>query len=108
MGDASQRVRWTATFVVAAGFVVLLLILPDVIAYPLRTLSTLVTALREEDYSVRARNITRDDALGDVLLEMNALSDVMEARKIEAVEAAALLRAVMHEIDAAIFAFDAG
>jgi nitrogen fixation/metabolism regulation signal transduction histidine kinase len=106
-GGVSQRAQWTATLVVAAGFVILLLILPDVIEYPLRTLSNLVTALREEDYSLRARNVRRDDPVGDILLELNALADVMESRKLEALEAAALLRAVLAEIDVAIFAFDA-
>ncbi|HWW61737.1 MAG TPA: ATP-binding protein, partial [Thermoanaerobaculia bacterium] len=55
----------------------------------------------------RARNASRDDALGEVMVEVNALADLMESRKLEAVEAAALLRAVLAQIDAAIFAFDA-
>jgi two-component system nitrogen regulation sensor histidine kinase NtrY len=43
-----------------------------------------------------------------VMVEVNALAALMESRKLEAVEAAALLRAVLSQIDAAIFAFDAG
>ncbi|HET7437380.1 MAG TPA: ATP-binding protein, partial [Thermoanaerobaculia bacterium] len=53
------------------------------------------------------RNVQRDDVLGDILVELNGLASIMESRKLEAVEAAALLRAVLAEIDAAIFAFDA-
>jgi nitrogen fixation/metabolism regulation signal transduction histidine kinase len=76
------------------------------VTFPLRTLSNLLTALREEDYSLRARSPNPEDALGDVMAELNALAELMESRKLEAVEAAALLRAVLAEIDAAIFTFD--
>ena len=106
-GDFSARARWTVLFFVAAGAFVATYVLHEQLTYPLRTLSNLITALREEDYSLRARKPDRDDALGDVLAELNALAEVMESRKLEAVEAAALLRAVLAEIDAAIFAFDA-
>lgn len=106
-GDFSARARWTVLFFVAVGVFIATYVLHEQITYPLRTLSNLITALREEDYSLRARRPNRDDALGDVLAELNALAEIMESRKLEAVEAAALLRAVLAEIDAAIFAFDA-
>ena len=105
-GDFSRRAFWTVLFFVAVGTFVGTYVLHEQVTYPLRTLSNLITALREEDYSLRARSPKRDDALGDVLTELNALATVMESRKLEAVEAAALLRAVLAEIDAAIFAFD--
>ncbi len=82
-------------------------ILHEQLVFPLLTISNIITALREEDYSLRARNARRDDALGEVMVEVNALATLMESRKLEAVEAAALLRAVLAQIDAAIFAFDA-
>ena len=106
-GDFSARAKWTVLFFVAIGTFIGTYVLHEQVTYPLRTLSNLITALREEDYSLRARTPKRDDALGEVLAELNALSTVMESRKLEAVEAAALLRAVLAEIDAAIFAFDA-
>ena len=106
-GDFSARAKWTVAFFVAIGAFIGTYVLHEQLTYPLRTLSNLITALREEDYSLRARKPNRDDALGDVLAELNALAEVMESRKLEAVEAAALLRAVLAEIDAAIFAFDA-
>ncbi|MGH9423500.1 MAG: sensor histidine kinase, partial [Thermoanaerobaculia bacterium] len=81
-------------------------VLREQLVYPLRTLSNLVTALREEDYSLRPRGANRDDALGDVLVEIDALRATIQERKHEALDATALLRAVLAEIDAAIFTFD--
>ena len=106
MGDFAPRVRWTVIFFVAIALFIASYVLREQLTYPLRTLSNLITALREEDYSLRARAPTRQDALGDAMSELNALAELMESRKLEAVEAAALLRAVLAEIDAAIFAFD--
>jgi two-component system nitrogen regulation sensor histidine kinase NtrY len=108
LGDYPAKVRWTVVFLTAIALFVSTYILHEQLTYPLRTLSNLVTALREEDYSLRARNASRADALGEVMVEVNALAELMESRKLEAVEAAALLRAVLGQIDAAIFAFDAG
>ncbi|MDQ3282429.1 MAG: PAS domain-containing protein, partial [Acidobacteriota bacterium] len=106
-GDFSGKVRWTVLFFVALSAFIGTYVLLEQLVYPLRTLSNLVTALREEDYTLRARNVRGDDAFSDVLVEINALADLMESRKLEAVEAAALLRAVLSQIDVAIFAFDA-
>lgn len=106
-GDFAPKVFWTIVFLVCASALTATWILHEQLTHPLRTLSNLVTALREEDYSLRARHASRDDALGEVMVEINALAELMESRKLEAVEAAALLRAVLGQIDAAIFAFDA-
>ena len=106
VGDFSTRARWTTLFFVAVAAFLATYVLHEQLTYPLRTLSNLIAALREEDYSLRARNARADGALGEVLMEINALSTMMEARKLEAVEATALLRAVLAEIDAAIFTFD--
>ena len=107
MGDFSAKVQWTVLFVVVVCTFVVGYVLHEHLTYPLRTLSNIITALREEDYSLRARHASREGAFGEVMLEVNALADLMESRKLEAVEAAALLRAVLAQIDAAIFAFDA-
>jgi two-component system nitrogen regulation sensor histidine kinase NtrY len=73
---------------------------------PLQTASNLLSALREEDFSVRARSGRRDDALGGLMLEINTLSQTLREQRLGALEASALLRTVMFEIDVAIFAFD--
>jgi len=104
--DFSAKVRWTVLVCIAVGTFIATYVLHEQLVFPLRTISNIITALREEDYSLRGRNTRRDDALGEVMTEVNALAELMESRKLEAVEAAALLRAVLAQIDAAIFAFD--
>ncbi len=72
----------------------------------LQTLSNLLGALREGDFSFRGRRVDRRDALGDVLAEVNTLADTLAHQRTGAVEASALLGKVMAEIDVAVFAFD--
>src|SRR6202034_575956 len=76
------------------------------VVFPLRTLSTLLAALREGDFSIRARGANSEDALGEVLREVNALGETLRQQRLGALEATALLRKVMEEIDVAVFAFD--
>jgi two-component system, NtrC family, nitrogen regulation sensor histidine kinase NtrY len=106
-GDFSTKVLWTVLFFLAVSIFIATYVLDDAVVHPVRTLSGLIAALREEDYAIRARTPDREDAIGEALAEVNALAALMESRKLEAVEAAALLRAVLAQIDAAIFAFDA-
>lgn len=75
---------------------------------PMQTLANLLAALREGDYSFRAKGDLQEGGLGDVYRELNALSDLLQQQRIGALEATALLRTVMAEIDVAILAFDAG
>jgi PAS domain S-box-containing protein len=69
-------------------------------------MANLLTALREGDFSTRARGANRDEPLGDVMSEINLLGGVLQEQRLGALEATALLRTVMEEIDVAIFAFD--
>src|ERR1700676_2198239 len=80
--------------------------LHDQIIRPLQTLANVVGALREEDYSFRARMAIPDDALGELSLEVNMLADLLAAHRIGAIEATALLRRVVEEVDTPLFAFD--
>jgi two-component system nitrogen regulation sensor histidine kinase NtrY len=73
---------------------------------PLQTLSNLLAALLEGDYSIRSRGATSDDALGLAMLEVNALGETLREQRLGALEASALLRKVMEEIEVAVFAFD--
>jgi two-component system nitrogen regulation sensor histidine kinase NtrY len=73
---------------------------------PLQTLANVVSALREEDYSFRARGTAESDALGELSLEVNALADILATQQLRAIEATAVLRRVVEEIDAPLFAFD--
>ena len=76
------------------------------VVVPLQTLSNVLAALREGDYSLRARAARRDDSLGGLVLEANALGETLRNQRLGALEATALLRKVMEEIDVAVFAFD--
>jgi two-component system nitrogen regulation sensor histidine kinase NtrY len=80
--------------------------LHDHIVRPLQTLANVVGALREGDYSFRARLAVPNDALGELSLEVNALADLLARHRIGAIEATALLQRVVEEVDIPIFAFD--
>lgn len=73
---------------------------------PLQTLANVVGALREEDYSFRARLAVPDDALGELSLEVNTLADLLAKHRSGALEATTLLQRVVEEVDLPIFAFD--
>jgi PAS domain S-box-containing protein len=106
-GDFSDKVRWTGTIFILGALGVGLLALYERVIRPLQTLSNVLAALREGDYSLRARRADpRDDSLGLVYLEANALADTLRGQRLGALEATGLLRTVMAEIDAAVFAFD--
>src|SRR5438094_10273616 len=105
-GDFSNKVQWTFTIVIlvfAAGFISAA---RDHVVHPLQTMSNLLAALREGDYSIRARGARGDDALGEVLLEVNTLGETLRVQRLGAFEATALLRTIMAEIDVAVFTFD--
>jgi len=84
------------------------LLLRNHVVRPLQTVSNLLAALKEDDFSIRARGAAPDDPLGQVMLEINDLAATLRTQRLGAQEATALLRSVMANIDVAIFAFDAG
>ncbi|HJW09194.1 MAG TPA: ATP-binding protein [Holophagaceae bacterium] len=73
---------------------------------PLQTLSNLLAALREGDFSFRATVRDPEDPLGAVFTELNALAELLQQQRLGAMEATALMRTVMGEVDVAVFAFD--
>ena len=73
---------------------------------PLQTLSNLLAALGEGDFSIRARGARGGDPLGEVMIEVNALVETLRHQRLDALEATTLLRKVMAEIDVAVFTFD--
>ena len=105
-GDYSSRTQWTLTVLLLAGWLGFAFAARERVVHPLHTVSNLLSALREEDFSVRARGARRDDPLGDVMFEVNALSETLREQRLGALEATALLRTVMEEINLAVFAFD--
>ena len=98
--------RLAATVLIVAAWLLGAAALRTRVVHPLQTIANLLAALREGDFSIRARDGSGGDALGVVMLEINMLADTLRAQRLGAQEATALLRAVMAEIDVAIFAFD--
>ena len=105
-GAISDRMRWTLTAAIVVGALLFLNALWERVVRPLQTVSNLLAAMREEDFSIRARGARGNDPLGEVLLEVNALADTLRSQRLGALEATALLSRVMAEIDVAVFAFD--
>jgi two-component system, NtrC family, nitrogen regulation sensor histidine kinase NtrY len=98
--------RWMLAVVLIVATVGTAAALRTSIASPLRSLANMIRALREGDYSMRVAVASPSDALGLVLLESNQLGEQLRSWRLGELEAAALLRTVMAEIDVAIFAFD--
>jgi nitrogen fixation/metabolism regulation signal transduction histidine kinase len=105
-GDYTAKVQWTLTVLIVALWSGFAQAVRRRVVFPLQTVSNLLSALREGDYSIRGRQASRDDALGEVMTEVNALGETLREQRLGALEATTLLRTVMAEIDVAIFAFD--
>ncbi len=105
-GNFTPKVQWTLTVLILGFWTGFAVAVKERVVYPLQTLSNLLAALREGDFSIRARGATHDDALGAAMLEVNFLGQVLREQRLGALEATALLRTVMAEIDVAIFTFD--
>jgi two-component system, NtrC family, nitrogen regulation sensor histidine kinase NtrY len=106
LGDYSAKVQWTLTILILGFAAAFMSAARDHVIRPLQTMSNLLAALREGDYSIRARGARGDDALGEVLLEVNTLGETLRVQRLGAFEATALLRTIMAEIDVAVFTFD--
>ena len=102
----SRDVKIALTLLEFFLWFILTLTLLEQIVRPLQTLSNVVSALREEDYSFRAREANPNDSLGELSLEINTLADILTEQRIQTIETTALLRRVVDEIDAPIFTFD--
>jgi len=105
-GDFTPKVQWTLSLFVVGIAWGLLYSLHERVVFPLQTLANLLEALREGDYSLRARWAGNEGALGDVLKEVNHLGAILRRQRLGAVDATALLRKVMEEIEVAVFTFD--
>ncbi len=104
----SGRVQWTVDLLLIFFWLAISVNLKHRIVRPLQTLSNILAAIREGDYSIRGRRAASGDALGEVMLEVNDLGATLRGQRLGALEATALLRTVMSEIDVAVFAFDLG
>ncbi len=106
------RLQWPL-WATASILLTLLLVLAGIffaiverIVRPLQTLSNVVAALREDDYSFRARCVRPGDALGDLAAEIQQLADRLQQRRHAELETSALLARVVETMDLPVFAFD--
>jgi two-component system nitrogen regulation sensor histidine kinase NtrY len=108
IADYTPKVQWTLTVLILGIWWTCASAIRERVASPLRTLANLLEAMREGDYSIRGRGTGAgaEDALADVMHQVNAMSATLRAQRLGALEATTLLRKVMEEIDVAVFAFD--
>ncbi len=104
--DYTTHTRLALTVLIGLAWVGAAFAVQSKVVFPLRTLSNLLGALREGDYSLRVRGARLDDALGEVIWEANALAELLREQRLGVLEATALLRKVLARIDVAMFGFD--
>jgi nitrogen fixation/metabolism regulation signal transduction histidine kinase len=92
--------------VAAAGWAFAVSLVTEQITRPIQTLTNVVAALREDDYSFRARGARRYDAMGDLAIEINALATMLQGQRAGAMEAMALVERVMSSMQSPVLAFD--
>ncbi|HWG86492.1 MAG TPA: ATP-binding protein [Candidatus Acidoferrales bacterium] len=102
----SVEFKWTITLILALAWMIGTSALHGQVIRPLQTLSNMVAAIREDDFSFRLRGGSREDSLADLIYEINALASRLQQQKVSALEATALLKKVLMEIDVAVFTFD--
>lgn len=105
-GDYTAKVQWTLSVLILAIWFGAAFGVRQRVVFPLQTLSNLLAALREGDYSIRGSSARKNDSLGEVTREINALADTLRWQRMDALEATALLQKIMEEIDVAILSFD--
>src|SRR5947208_16439249 len=96
-GDHTPKVQWTLTILIVGCMTAFIWSTREHAVRPLQTLSNLLAALREGDYSIRARGAREGTALGEVLLEVNSPGETLRHQRLGAFEATALLRTIMSE-----------
>ncbi|HEX7341243.1 MAG TPA: ATP-binding protein [Rhodanobacteraceae bacterium] len=74
------------------------------VVFPLYALAGLLEALRQGDYSLRG---AAGSVLGDVVYDINALAERLQAERVQFEESAHLLGKTLSALDSAVFVFDA-
>src|ERR1700704_3429181 len=106
LGNHSLELKWTVTLFIVVAWMIGSSMLHGQVTPPMQTLSNMVAAIREEDFSFRLRGGGREDSLADLIYEINSLAMRLQQQKVSELEATALLKKVMMEIDVAVFTFD--
>jgi nitrogen fixation/metabolism regulation signal transduction histidine kinase len=105
-GDYTLKVYLTVLILVGTGWLFFSIRLQMLIIQPMQTASNMLSALREGDFSLHANYVSDIDPLGQLMLEINLLTDVLAEHRMDAMESHALMDKVIEEIDAAVMTFD--
>jgi len=105
--EAPAALRWTLFVLISLFVLGGLVAVRRRVVRPLQSLANMLEALREGDYSLRARHVDPEDAFGEVMIEVNTLSRTLYDQRLEALEAGVLLQKIIADVDIAVFAFDA-
>lgn len=105
-GPHALRLQWTLSLLLVSAWVGLSLAVRERVRRPLQTLANMLAALRQGDFSIRARVTGGRDPLALAYLEVNALEETLRDQRLGAVEATTLLQKMLAEIDVAVFLFD--
>jgi two-component system nitrogen regulation sensor histidine kinase NtrY len=74
----------------------------DLVICSLRRISTIITALKEENVSTRAYQAVPGDALGDIVMEVNQISRALEVERLKTIDSLELMQRVTSEAGAGI------
>ncbi|WDE00601.1 sensor histidine kinase [Thalassomonas actiniarum] len=75
-------------------------------AYQFRSLTNILEAMLQDDYSLRARSDHNHDALNELVNTINGLAQKLNRQRIETAESQLLLQTVINNIDVAIVALN--
>jgi two-component system, NtrC family, nitrogen regulation sensor histidine kinase NtrY len=100
------QLRWLLAILLTAFWVSCCWAVRNQVTNSLRTVANLLEAMREGDYSIRGRVGSATEPMSQVMQQVNAMASTLRDQRLGALEATALLRKVMEEIDVAAFAFD--
>lgn len=105
-GNHPLHVWFTVFILIGGAWLLISARLQNVVVQPLQSATNMLSALREGDFSLHASYVHQLDPLGQLMLEINRLTEVLSEHRLEAMEANNLLDKIVEEIDAAVITFD--
>lgn len=105
-GAHPPRLQVTLTLLLLSAWAGFSMAVRERVRRPLQTLANMLAALRQGDFSIRARVQGGRDPLALAYMEVNALEETLRDQRLGAMEATTLLQKMLAEIDVAVFLFD--
>ena len=106
LSNFDPEIRWLLSVLLVVGWLGLSAAARNYALRPFETIANMLAALREGDFSIRARVGDARDPLSLAYLELNSLEEILREQRLGAVEATETLRKVLEEIDIVVLAFD--